>query len=208
MNQEFVRASRRRDLLLTLVMVCIGLTPAWLTPSWLSVPWLVIGLILGVPAVYYSWNYAPWVPTSREEVPRIIKLLELEEHQTFCDLGAGDGRLVIAVHNATGARCTGIEVSPMQYLVGRLRLMIQGGAETTLVLGDLHDADLSSFDALYVWGTAYWVCTPEFTENLVKKLRPGARLLSYHWPLSGLDPVHVDEEGQRPIHVYVVPMET
>jgi len=184
-------------------MLCIGLTPAWLLPNWLALPWLLVGLILGVPALFYSWRYAPWVPTPDSEFARIIEHLALESHQSFCDLGAGDGRMLVRVHAATGANCIGIEVSPAQYLLARLRLAISGKPGTAVVFKDLYKADLSGFDALYVWGTEYWVGTPEFAEHMERALTPGTRLISYHYRIREREPDHIDWGGLRPIYVYV-----
>lgn len=200
---DVVRQHRRHNLLLTLVMVGVGMTPAWLGPSWLVLPWMVAGVLFGGPAVYYTWRYAPWMPSPAVEVPRIVTALGLGPGQGFCDLGAGDGRLVVAVRRATGARCVGIEAAPLQYLVGRLHLALRGDRDTVLRFGDLHRADLSGFDALYVWGTAYWVATPAFREHLQRTLKPGARVVSYHHRLHGLRPVRVDDSGVRPIYVFV-----
>jgi SAM-dependent methyltransferase len=204
-DPRFVAASRRRDLLLTLVMWGIALTPAWLTPEWLSRPWLVVVGLLGLPAVYYSWRHAPWQPTPAAELPRILKHLDLGPEQTFCDLGAGDGRLLLWVHAATGATCVGIEASPLQYAVARVRLALQGTHHTSVRLGDLYAADLSGFDAVYVWGTAYSVSMPRFGERMRQTLRPGARLVSYHYPVHGLHPHVEDNEGLRPLYMYVLP---
>ena len=194
--------TRRRDLLQTLVWVCIGLTPAWLAPQWFAVPWLVMGVIFGVPALYYSWRYAPWVPTPAQELSRILGLLELQPGDAFCDLGAGDGRMVLRVNAATGARCVGIEGSPLQYLIARIRLAVAGNSGTNMVFGDVHACGLTEFDVLYVWGTAYWVGTPAFREHVVDSLRPGSRLVSYHYPVLGREPDRVDRGGERPIYVY------
>ncbi len=202
-DPEFVAASRQRDLLLTLVMVAIGLTPAWLAPAWISVPWQIAGVIFGVPALYYSWHYAPWVPTPADDLPRILQALAVKPDEAFCDLGAGDGRMLIRVHEATGAPCTGFEVAPLQYLLGRLRVGMSGAAATRIVFGDVHQQDLSEFDVLYVWGTAYWVGTPEFGAAMRQSMKPGARLISYHQPLVEWHPVAVDEGGSRPIYSYV-----
>ena len=193
----FVAASRRRDLLLTLVMLGVALTPAWLTPGWFAVPWLVATLALAGPALWLSWQHAPWVPTPRAELPRLLAALKLEPGERFCDLGAGDGRMVRWVRDATEARCMGIEASPLLVAVARLR-----GADVRL--GDLYAADLSDVDVVYVWGTAYSVGTPRFRELLERALRPGARVVSYGTPVDGLEPDFVDEGGQRPIFGYVM----
>ncbi|TNE85325.1 MAG: class I SAM-dependent methyltransferase [Deltaproteobacteria bacterium] len=195
---------RQRDLLLTAVLLGVLLTPAWLIPQPWSLVWQLVVLLLAVPALMYSWRHAPWQPTPRAELERLVALLALTPDQRFCDLGAGDGRLVLWVHAATGAHCVGIEASPLQWLVARVRLALQGGQGTEVRLGDLYEADLSEFDVLYVWGTAYSVGTPAFAEAMKAHARPGARLVSYHTPVPGWTPLVEDHEGQRPLFVYAL----
>ncbi len=194
--------ARQRDLLLTLVMLGILLTPAWLAPRWLSVPWQIGVAILAIPALWAAWTHAPWQPTPRDELERILGHLALTEQSRFCDLGAGDGRLLLWVHAATGADCTGIELSPLQWAIARARLALQGTAKTRVRLGDLYRADLSAFDVVYVWGTEYSVGTPRFGEHVRRAMRPGARLISYHHPVHGLEPRIVDEGGTRTLFIY------
>ena len=202
-DPTFAAATRRRDLLLTLVMLGIAFTPAWLLPTPLATPWLWVVSLVGAPAVFVSWMYAPWVPTPASDFDRILACLDLQPGDAFCDLGAGDGRMLTRVHGATGARCTGIEISPALYLLARLRLAGSRAPLTQMRFGDLHRADLSQFDVLYVWGTAYWVGQPAFGAFVASALKPGARLVSYHYPVGGIPIQRCDNEGERPIFVYV-----
>ena len=199
-------ADRRRDLLLTAVMLGIVLTPAWLTPDWISWPWRVVTILVGLPALWLSWRHAPWHPTPEADMTRLLPHLQLKPGDHFGDLGAGDGRVVVRVARATGAQCTGLEGSPLPWLVAQWRTLGVPGARVRLA--DLYQADLRDYDALYVWGTAYSVSQPAFTEAILAHARPGARLVSYHHPVHGLVPVAVDPEGQRPFYVYEVPSTT
>ena len=65
--------------------------------------------------------------------------------------------------------------------------------------GNLYAADLSGFDVVYVWATAY-----ARLQEVVRTMRPGSRLVSYHTPVAGLEPTAVDEGGMRPIFTYVI----
>ncbi len=201
MSQDVAR-DRRQDLLLSAVMLGLLLTPAWLTPAWFARPWLLVMLLLAAPALALSWWHAPWVPTPADETPRILAALAMQEGECFCDLGAGDGRLVAAVHRTTGVRSRGVEAMPLMYLLARWRLA--GLAEATVELGDLYRADLGDVDAVYVWGTAYSVSTPGFREFLQSSLPSGARVVAYGRPLEGLEPVRTDRDGQRPLFCYVL----
>jgi hypothetical protein len=203
-DPEFVAGSRRRDLLQTCVLLGLLFTPAWLTPPWFARPWLLVTALLGLPAVWWSWRHAPWVPTPTAERARLLAALALQPHETFCDLGAGDGRVVAMVSAATEATCWGVEVSPLLWLLGSLRLLWQGrGAR--LRLGDLYKTDLSGVDAVYVWGTAYSAGTERFVAFLRSAMRPGTRVISYHTELPGLEAERVDHGGQRPLWTYRIP---
>ncbi len=198
-----VRAHRRHDLLLTAVLVGIGLTPAWLLPPTLALPWLVLGALAAVPALWLSWHHAPWQPTPTAELDHITPHLGLRPEHRFCDLGAGDGRLVLRVAQQTGATCVGVEASPVPYLLARLRLALdRSDARAEVRFGDLYRADLDRYDVLYVWGTAYSVSTPHFAEHVIARLRPGARLVSYSHPVHGHTPSQVHQAGLRPLYVY------
>lgn len=203
-STEHHGAERRGDVRLTLVMLAILITPAWFTPAWISLPWQIAVVLGGIPAVLATWQHAPWMPTPRAEADRVIRHLGLRPGKRFCDLGAGDGRMVVRVHRATGADCTGIERTPLLLLAAWVRLALQGGRGARVVPGDLYRADLSRYDTVYVWGTAYSVGTERFGARMREALAPGARLVSYHQPVAGWEPAEVYMGGQRPIYVYLL----
>jgi hypothetical protein len=184
------------------VVLGIALTPAWLGPSWMMLPWVLGVLLLLGPMLWLTWTHAPFVPTPDDDVARIVSALSLSPGERFVDLGSGDGRVLRAVHHATGAEGLGIEAAPGLWLWSWLRTARCPGVRVRL--GDLRGADLSQVDAVYVWGTAYSVGTPGFTAWLREGLPPGARVVSYGQPLHGWEPDGVDGSGQRPVHRYVV----
>ena len=195
--------ARHRDLMLTAVLLGLALTPAWFVPPWLSLPWQLVFLVVGPPALWYSWHHAPWQPTPKAELDRLLNALDLAPGARFCDLGAGDGRLVARVAAATGADCTGLEIAPLLWLVAQARLVGVRGARVRFA--DIYRADLSAYDAVYVWGTDYSVGAPRFGAHVLGAMRPGARLVSYHYPVHGLTPDREDQGGQRPLFVYTIP---
>jgi hypothetical protein len=69
LDPDQVAASRRRDLLLTLVMVGIVLTPAWLLPEVVALPWMVVVGALAVPAVVASCATPPGSPRPTRSYP-------------------------------------------------------------------------------------------------------------------------------------------
>jgi SAM-dependent methyltransferase len=194
-------SARSRDLLQTAVVVAIFLTPAWLTPGWFAAPWAIVVLLVAVPALWLSWTHAPFVPTPPAERARILRLLDLKPGTVFCDLGAGDGRMVVDAARA-GADSFGVELNPLLWAIGRLRVGLSGGR---MQLGDLYGADLRAVDVVYVWGTPYGLHSERFTRFLLDQLPPGARVVSYHTPLEGLGPGTCEGSGERPVWMYGLP---
>lgn len=192
-------------MLLTAVVVGIVMTPAWLLPRAVAVPWMIAGALFAPPALWVAGTSTPWVPTPAIELDRVLRALDLQRSERFLDLGAGDGRLVVRIHAATGADCVGIELSPFHWLLARLRLLFQGGPGVRVLWGDWYGLDLSGFDAIYVWGTSYSVSTPAFAAFLRRTGKPGARVVSYDHPLHAWEPEAVIPGEVRPLRVYRLP---
>jgi len=57
-------------------------------------------------------SLAPWVPTPDEAVEEIMRLASVSQKDTVCDLGCGDGRVLIAAVKHFGAkRAIGYEIN-------------------------------------------------------------------------------------------------
>lgn len=89
-------------------------------------------ILVAVPVVFCIaiWGYlypllfwgAIYVPTSEEKIEKMVKLLKIKPGQKVVDLGAGDGRVLVALAKA-GAKAYGYEINP--YLVSRAIKNIQ-----------------------------------------------------------------------------------
>ena len=70
-----------------------------------------------------SDSYAPFVPTSLRQVDRIMKLCGLDQDDTLCDLGCGDGALLRHCAKVTGCRTIGVEVDSALVILARSLLV-------------------------------------------------------------------------------------
>lgn len=191
---------RVRNVLLTLLAVGLLSLPCLLLPG--SVAWvgwsLVVGL--GLPSLWIAALSTPWLPTSRAVLLRLPQLLPLTPEQHFCDLGAGDGRVVLHMAKATGATCVGLELSPFHCLVGWLRVGRKPRLEW--FWRNWYHHHLGHFDGLYIWGTAYSVSTARMSRYLRQSLKPGCRVVSYHYPLLDWEPLRVEWMDNHPLYLY------
>jgi SAM-dependent methyltransferase len=134
---------------------------------------LVSALWLVVPALYG----VPWVPTREARIRRALQLAKLQPGEIFYDLGAGDGRVLLIAAKEFGAQAVGIEVGPVQWALGWMRILISGGRHRTrLRCGNFYRADLTEVDVIFVYLTSSQ--TSRLAKKLEQELRPGARVVS------------------------------
>ena len=98
--------------------------------------WIVIGLVALFGFVVLFG--APYVPTLRGELDRAFtELYAVNESDMVVDLGAGDGRVLLAAA-AKGATAYGYELNPLLVLFAKLRL----GRRASVQLRDMWSVNL------------------------------------------------------------------
>jgi SAM-dependent methyltransferase len=159
-----------------------------------------IFFLLLIPAAAVAWLFwtetkgAGWQPAPASAIKSALKLARVERGDTLYDLGAGDGRVLIAAAKA-GARAIGIELDPLRYLICRLRLARTKNAHA--IRGDIFDVPLSDATVVFIY-LRDWS-----TERLKRKfatLKRGTRIVTYYWPVKGWQPVAQDKKNE--VYVY------
>ncbi len=161
--------------------------------------WLPV-LILLVSMAYAAYSGAPWVPTWKRDIERAKRLLDLQPGETFVELGCGDGRVTCAVAGG-GWDAIGVELSVPQYLAAQLRRILTRSRNTRFVLGNIFSYDLRQADAVYAFlmPNTYQKLRPK----LEAELKPGARVVTFVWPIDGWTPETIDEhEGAPKLFLY------
>lgn len=167
----------------------------------------ILGFLLFICAVsfaYAGWRGAPWVPTWKRDIERLRVLLNLKSGEQFYELGCGDGRVTLALAQATGTRGTGIELSIAQWAIARVRAFLSPSLNVQFLFGDVFSKDLSRADAVYLF------LMPEtyakIQSKLEKELKPGTRVVTYVWPMKGWTPAVVDRHPEAPaLFLYIRP---
>ena len=159
---------------------------------------LVLGLWILVPSLYGL----PWVPTREKRIRKALDLAKLQSDEILYDLGAGDGRVLLMAAKEFGARAIGIEIGPVQYMLGELSIWLSGsGQRVRMRCGDFYNADISDADVVFVYATSSQ--TSRLLPLLERQLRLGARVVSIAADFSDWQPQLVDRESL--IFVYVMP---
>jgi SAM-dependent methyltransferase len=158
----------------------------------LSALFLLIMLFL-MSTIWTNSRGAPWVPTPREVVRRMLSMAEVQPGEVVYDLGCGDGRVLVTAARRFGARAVGIEIDVSRFLWSLAAITACGlWGRVRLIRGDLFRQDLREADVVMTY--LLQDTNDRLQAKLLRQLRPGARVVSNTFNFSGLRLAAVDEE--------------
>lgn len=149
-----------------------------------------------IAAAYFG---APFVPTGRDNVMRMLALADVRPGERMADIGSGDGRILIAFARA-GVEAHGFEINPMLVWWSRWCIARAGLAGKAFVhQGDYRNEDFSRYTVVTVFGIS--CIMRALGEKLARELPPGGRVVSNAFSIPGWRPA-----GSRgDIKLYGVP---
>jgi protein-L-isoaspartate O-methyltransferase len=140
------------------------------------------------------------IRSSPATVRRMLELAAVGPSDLVCDLGCGDGRVLLAAARDFGARGLGFELRPELVELARKNIR-DAGLEHRV---DIHAGDL--FDADFHRATVVILFLGNRTNLLLRstlqrQLRPGARIVSHCFDLGDIKPAqkltHTDPDGSE-----------
>lgn len=162
---------------------------------------LLVILLLLIPLAIAGVSFAPWVPTWQVDVDRALRLAQLKPGEVFYDLGCGDGKAVFAAAKL-GAKATGIEIAWPLYLFCLVKKVVQHQPLVKFKLGNLFNLDVSDADVVYIFGMPRTI-QQKLRDKLERELKPGARVLSYAFPIHGWEPITRDKPTPKQLSIYL-----
>lgn len=151
-----------------------------------------------------------FVPTPPSAVERMVEMAEIRPGDLVYDLGCGDGRIVIAAAKQQKIKAVGVDIDPERVAESRENVRT-AGLESLVEIrqADVFDLDLSEADVVFLY------LTPRLNARLMpqlRKLKPGARIISYEFDMGNAKPVELvrekfDQYGEQKIYKWVVPWE-
>lgn len=164
---------------------------------------MAIALIL----IYTLRTGAPPTPTSPRVKAAMLALVPGDLTGTIYELGSGWGTLALALaRRYPGCRVVAYELSPLPWLVSRLRATAAGLANLTLRRADFHGASLA--DAGLVVCYLHPAAMERLRPKLEGELGPGAWVLSNTFAVRGWRPEAERTAGDlynSTVYLYRVP---
>jgi hypothetical protein len=138
-------------------------------------------------AVAQQINAGPYVPSPQSVVADMLKMTGIGPGDFLIDLGSGDGRIVRTAAKVYGARGFGVEIQDDLVRLSNEEAKKEGLADRVkFVKQDLFKTDISQATVLTMYLLPNTVNM--LSEKLQNELRPGTRILSHDYGLTGWIP--------------------
>lgn len=128
-----------------------------------------------------------FVPTGQRVVEQMLELAAVSSSDVVCDLGSGDGRIVVIAALNYGARGIGVELDPA--LVKRAQSVARDAQisdRARFIEGDLFDADLSEVTVVTLFLSD--AVNRRLEAKLKRELKPGTRVVSRQFRIGDWEP--------------------
>jgi len=151
----------------------------------LALPFAV--LAADKPAAEPPVNAGPYVPSPQSVVADMLKLADIGPNDFVVDLGSGDGRIVLTAAKVFGASGFGVEIRDELVKLSNEAARKEGVADRVkFIKADLFKTDISRATVLTMYLLPNTVNM--LKEKLLNELKPGTKVLSHDYPLTGWIP--------------------
>lgn len=145
-----------------------------------------------------------WVPTPDGILDRMLAMAQVKPTDLVVDLGAGDGRMVIAAAKKYGARGLGVEYDRRLIAAADKAARLAGlrAGQVKMLRADLFTADIRDATVVMLY------LLPEMNRKLRTKLlnlRPGTRIVAHQFGIPDWEPDETSWHERRAAFLWIVP---
>lgn len=150
-------------------------------------------------------SLAPFVASPPEVIRRMLELAQVSQDDVVCDMGCGDGRILIMAVSEFGAKkAIGYEIRRDLFKTALENVSIRNLSDRVMIYNkDCMTADLSEVTVitLYLTTSGNEKLRPKFE----REVKPGTRIVSHDFSITGWRAAKVERFGGHTIYLYVTP---
>ncbi|WP_309566524.1 class I SAM-dependent methyltransferase [Methylobacillus flagellatus] len=155
----------------------------WQLPAWIYLLAFCFTL-----ALFWSTyrTQVPFYPTRPATWRQVKELVPADRPVGVLDIGSGMGGLVMYLaRERTNARCAGIELAPLPWLISVLSAFLKK-SPASFKYGDYQAVNLSEYDVVFAYLSP--AAMPDVWLKAKKEMQAGSLLISYEFEIPGVAP--------------------
>ncbi len=153
---------------------------------------LSLGTLVQAEDLKPEKDAGPYVPSPQSVVSDMLRYAHVGPNDFLIDLGSGDGRIVRTAAKVFGARGFGVEIKENLVREANAAAQKEGiGDRAKFYQQDLFKTDLSQATVVTMYLLPDTVVL--LKDKFLAELRPGTRIVSHDYPLTGWEPVDTKE---------------
>lgn len=149
----------------------------------------IFAILLILPSLFAMRTGAPFVPTSKRTLGRMMTHARIKRGDRVYDLGCGDGRFVFAAADR-GAIATGYELSIPAWIVAKIRSIRH--PRSAIRFGNFWTKDFRDADVVFCYLLTRTMKT--FRAKIWPQLKPGCRVVSHAFTMKDIKPALKDKD--------------
>lgn len=134
---------------------------------------LLFFLLVSFPIIGFFFG-APYYPSEKRKVEKMIKLANLKSGHVVVDLGSGDGRIVAAAAKIKGVESHGVEMNPILVLLSKVKFRKRKNIK--MFRKNMWKVDLRKYDRIFLFCLSKEMV--KFEKKLRDELKPGTLIIS------------------------------
>ena len=135
--------------------------------------WIFLIWVLGF------FSLAPFVPTRKSDLWRILKLIDLKENENFLEIWCWTAKVSIFIaQNYPNNQVVWIELSPIFYLISKIKVFFSWTKNLKIIFWNALNLNFWDYDVIYVFWLPQTI-TKKILPKLEKEMKQSSRFFSY-----------------------------
>ncbi len=169
---------------------------------YLLIIFFIILLVILLTMFNATFKAAPWVPSGKKNIEKILELAEIKKGDVVYDLGSGDARWLIALAKKTEAsKIIGYEISFLPYFISRIKLLFMRKNNIKILFKDFFKADFSKANVILCFLTP--MAMKKLEPKLKSELKPKTKFISYAFRLPNTEFTKKSKVTEKSLPIYL-----
>ena len=151
--------------------------------------------VIGIPTIYALFFGAPFLPTSKKAIKRILDNINIKNKMTIYEPGCGDARFLTSISKKANIKTIGFEYSPLVWIYAKIRDFCKRGKNVEILYKDYFKHDFKDADIIFCFLLPKRL--DKLKDKLKKECKKGTLVISHGFKIKELKLIKCLEKDKK-----------